>query len=221
MDYPTSIANWDVQRALAAARPSRPALPGDARRHLVQILLQVLDLRATLLDGDPHEIADRQHGQETVATDDGQVANVGLIHLVHRGLIILVRVRNNELRGHHLLQPRTSGFEPPVDYSTRDVALGEHPTEPLAVHDRYDPDIVGGHHPAGVGDGRVALEHEEEAVAHDVPERLHGAPPKKSRSLATSANEGDRTIERAGAAGDEGQLVRDRYNLSADSERGR
>jgi hypothetical protein len=57
-----------VRRPRAAARQ---ALPGDARRHLVQILLQVLDLRATLLDGDPHEIADRQHGQETVATDDG------------------------------------------------------------------------------------------------------------------------------------------------------
>jgi uncharacterized protein YbjT (DUF2867 family) len=51
--------------------PSRRALPGDVRRHLVEILLQVLDLRTTLLDGDPHEIADRQHGQETVATDDG------------------------------------------------------------------------------------------------------------------------------------------------------
>src|SRR5438132_11578613 len=188
MDYPTSIANWDVQRALAAARPSRPALPGDARRHLVQILLQVLDLRTTLLDGDPHEIADRQHGQETIATDDGQVANVGLIHLVHRGLIVFVRVRNDELRGHHLLQPRMSGFEPPVDHPSRDVALGEHPTEPLAVEDRYDPDIVDGHHPAGVGDCGVALEREEEAVAHDVAERLHGAPPRSLGRWRTRAN---------------------------------
>jgi len=92
-------------------------------------------------DGDPHEIADRQHGQEAVAADDGQVANVGLIHLVRRGLIILVRVRNDELRGHHLLQPRTSSFT--VDHPTGDVALGEHPTEPLAVEDRDDPDIAG------------------------------------------------------------------------------
>src|SRR3989449_10751295 len=168
----------DGQRAYRSAWPSHPALSGDARRHLVQVFLQVLDLRPTLLDGDPHEIADRQHGQEAVAADDGQVANIGLIHLVHRGLIILVRVRNDEIRGHHLLQPRTSGVEPPVDHPTRDVAFGEHPTEPLAVEDRYDPDVVGGHHPAGFVDCRVALEPDEEAVAHDVPERLHGAPPR-------------------------------------------
>src|SRR4029453_11224104 len=108
-------------------------------------------------------------------------------------------VRNDELRGLHLLQPRTSGFEPPVDHPTRDVALGEHPTEPLPVEDRYDPDIMGGHHPAGVGDRRVALEREEEAVAHDVAERLHSAPP---RSLVAGevARTGNRTIARAGAA---------------------
>ena len=64
-----------------------------------------------------------------------------------------------------------------IDHSTRDVTLGEHPAEPLAVEDRYDPDVVFGHHPAGVGNCRVALEHEEEAVSHDVSKRLHGAPP--------------------------------------------
>ena len=39
--------------------PSRPPLPGAARRHLVQILLQILDLRAAFFDGDPHEVPDR------------------------------------------------------------------------------------------------------------------------------------------------------------------
>src|SRR4029453_14594640 len=121
-------------------------------------------------------------------------------------------VRNDELRGHHLLQPRTSGFEPLVDHPTRDVALGEHTTEPLAVEDRYDPDIVGGPHPAGVGDCRVALEREEEAVAHDVAERRHGAPPQGVWVAGELARMDDRTIERAGAAGDAGPLVRDRYN---------
>src|SRR5262245_55981707 len=113
-----------------------------------------------------------------VAADDGQVANVGLIHFVHRGLVILVRVCNDELRSHHFLQPRTSGFELPVHHSTHDVALGEDPAEPLAVEDRDDPDIVGGHHPAGIGDGRVPLQREEEPVTHDVAERLHSAPPR-------------------------------------------
>jgi hypothetical protein len=36
-----------------------------------------------------------------------------------------------------------SGLELPVDHPTHDVALGEHPTEPLAVDERDDPDIVG------------------------------------------------------------------------------
>ena len=62
---------FPIRRPTSNRRPSRRALPGDVRRHLVEILLQVLDLRTTLLDGDPHEIADRQHGQETVATNDG------------------------------------------------------------------------------------------------------------------------------------------------------
>src|SRR5262249_57543921 len=102
----------------------------------------------------------------------------------------LIRVGNEELGGHQLLEPCMSGFETPVDHSAHDVALGEHPTKPLTVEDCYDADIVGGHHPASVGDCRVALEHEEETVAHDVAESLHGAPPKESGSVAYSANEG-------------------------------
>jgi hypothetical protein len=61
----------DPGGAHRAARPSLPALAGDARRHLVEILLQVLYLRPPVLDGDPHEIADRQHGQEAVAAAGG------------------------------------------------------------------------------------------------------------------------------------------------------
>src|SRR5258705_13675747 len=63
---PSLVTNWDGQRPLAAALPSRPALPGDARRHLGQILLKVLDLRTTVLDDYPNKSEARQRGEQTV-----------------------------------------------------------------------------------------------------------------------------------------------------------
>src|SRR5213596_3683442 len=149
------------------------ALALQAGRDLVEVLLQVLDLGAPVLDRDPHEVTDRQHREQPLAAHDGQMADVRLIHLAHRGLVVLVGVGHDEPDRHHLSDRGAGRVEAAVDDLLDDVALGEDPDEPVPLQHRHDADVVRRHRARRLGDRRAALDREEEPVTHDVAQLLH------------------------------------------------
>jgi hypothetical protein len=143
------------------------------------VALELLDLLLLLGDHRLDQIADRHETHHAPAVDDRQVAHVAVGHelhaLLHRGL----EHDRDDRRAHDVAHRGVGRGAAAQDHFARVVALGHDALERRCAHDEQGADVVLGHEPDGIEDGRLRLHREDRpALAFEQrPYRGHAHPP--------------------------------------------
>src|SRR5947209_2406464 len=94
-------------------------------RSVLDVLVEQLKLRALLAYLDAHDVAHREHPDELVAVNDGQVSAADLLHSFERGARCVVAVNDLARLAHHVAHGDARGVLPSNDDAFEQVALGE------------------------------------------------------------------------------------------------
>src|SRR2546421_6926416 len=110
---------------ILARATSMRGLPTSVR----DVLVEQLQLRALLADLDAHDVAHREHADELVAVDDGQVAAADLLHALQGLARRVAAVNDGERLAHHVADGDGRRVESLDDDALEQVALGEDAAE--------------------------------------------------------------------------------------------
>src|SRR5947209_16175580 len=100
-------------------------------RSVLDVLVEQLKLRALLAYLDAHDVAHREHPDELVAVNDGQVAAADFVHAFERGARRIVAVNDLARLAHHVTDRDVRGVEVADDDAFQKVALREDAAELL------------------------------------------------------------------------------------------
>jgi len=109
--------------------------------------------------------------QPTVFLDHRKPAYLMLGHHSQRPVQILLWTDGDELRRRHVANLHLIGVSPLRCDPRRDVAVGQHPDQPVALDNRREADILLPHHLRGVRNGFLCVDGER-IGGHDVSDVL-------------------------------------------------
>src|SRR6516162_4683332 len=113
----------------------------------VNITLQLLDLLLLLSYDSLHQIADRHHADHPSALYHRQMPHAPLCHELHALLHRRLGLHGEHLRGHDVAHGGVSGGATHEDDLAGVVALGNDPTEGVALHHQQRANVALRHHP--------------------------------------------------------------------------